>query len=95
MAADAARAFQDDNDRDQRVPATPPPRWVRRVTQNGNSLTVVIPTVVQKTLNLFKGSDVEVILDREWGGVFIRPLRPVGLRPVPPCAADEPPPDHG
>lgn len=57
----------------------------RRVTRNGNSLTIAIPPEFLRALSLLAGDEIEEILDPSVGGIFVRPVhaRPIGPRPLP------------
>jgi len=68
--------------------STPPAKAVRTITRNGNSLTVGLPGIFQRALSIGEGDRVELVLDREWGGYFVRPLVPRGVRPVTPVPTD-------
>ena len=55
----------------------------RKVSRQGNSLTVSIPPAFLKTLHLLPGDELELILDHEWGGWFVRPVSLRVFRPAP------------
>ena len=69
-------------------PVTPQLKAYRKLTKNGNSVTVGVPGIFQRALSLFEGDSVELILDREWGGYFVRPYPPRDARPVAPVPPD-------
>ena len=53
----------------------------RRVTRNGNSLTIAIPPEFLRALSLLAGDEIEEILDPSVGGIFVRPVHARPLRP--------------
>jgi antitoxin component of MazEF toxin-antitoxin module len=56
---------------------------VRKITKNGNSLTIVIPTEFLHALNLLPGDDVVEIYDPAWEGFVVRAARPRPLQAMP------------
>lgn len=57
-------------------------RCVRRLSKNGNSLTVTLPPEYVLSMYLLPGDELELVYDSEWGGVFIHALRPRTFRPI-------------
>lgn len=57
-------------------------RALRKLTRNGNSLTVSIPPEFLSAMHLLPGDDLELVYDHEWAGVFIHALRPRTFRPA-------------
>ena len=47
----------------------------RRLTRNGNSLTIAVPPEFLRALSMLAGDEVEEILDPSVGGFFVRPVR--------------------
>lgn len=57
-------------------------RCVRRLSKNGNSLTVTLPPEYVSSMYLLPGDELELVYDAEWQGVFIHALRPRTFRPL-------------
>ena len=49
---------------------------VRKIFRAGNSLVVSLPQEALATLGLSEGAEVDVAIDREHGGILIRPALP-------------------
>lgn len=64
-------------------------RAVRKLTKNGNSITVSIPVEFMHALNLLPGDEVVEIYDPVFEGFVVRPVRPRRV-PSSPSAAQEP-----
>lgn len=51
----------------------------RRITKNGNSITISIPVVFRSRLNILPSTDVLLTLYEEEGGFFVKPILPSAL----------------
>lgn len=60
---------------------------VRTASKQGNSICIPIPPAFMRAMNLFPSDKVELIFDREWGGFFVRLLKPREFRPPTPPPA--------
>lgn len=52
----------------------------RRITKNGNSITISIPIEFRSRLNILPSTDVLLTLYEEEGGFFVRPILPSVVR---------------
>lgn len=57
-------------------------RAIRKLSRNGNSLTVAVPPEFVSAMFVLPGDDLELVYDAEWEGVFIHALRPRTFRPI-------------
>lgn len=59
----------------------------RKLMKQGNSLTVAVPSVFLRNLNLLPGDELLLTFDHEWGGFFVRPETPREFHSIDPSRA--------